>query len=135
MEKILAVIVNYGEEQLQYLQQVITSLKSFKKYDVTIIVHSNIALPSIEGIDKVNIFELEDFQLLPLTCRKTIKQNYDYYDYFIYSENDHLWLEHHIDKFKEYTNIIPENRIVGLLQYEQNGTCRHYIRWKKVCSL
>ena len=42
MKKILAVIVNYGEDQLEYLQQVIDEFKLFTKYKVTIVVHSNI---------------------------------------------------------------------------------------------
>ena len=39
MKKILAVIVNYGDEQLNYLEQVVHELKSFIKYDVTVIVN------------------------------------------------------------------------------------------------
>ena len=59
MKKILAVLVNYSEEQLHYLEQVIKELKLFKKYDVSIIVNSNISL-DIEGIDQVNVIELEN---------------------------------------------------------------------------
>jgi hypothetical protein len=35
MKKILAVIVNYGDEQLNYLEQVVHELKSFKIYKNT----------------------------------------------------------------------------------------------------
>ena len=71
MKKILVVLVNYGEEQLQYLEQVVKELKSFKKYNVSIIVNSNIPL-DIEGIDQVNVIKLDDYQLLPLTCKQVI---------------------------------------------------------------
>ena len=40
--KILAVIVNYGDEQIEYLNRMIFEFKNFVKYDVTIIVNSNI---------------------------------------------------------------------------------------------
>ena len=40
--KVLAVLVNYSNEQLEYLQQVVSRLKSFKKYEVTVMVNSNI---------------------------------------------------------------------------------------------
>ena len=54
------------------------------------------------------VIELEDYQLLPMTCRQTIAKYKDEYDYFIFTENDHLWLEHHVDRFIEYNSIIPE---------------------------
>lgn len=126
MKKILAVLVNYGDEQLEYLQQVVSELKSFKKYNVTVVVHSNIPLGTIQRIDKTFVIELEDYQLLPMTCRQTIDQHSNDYDYFIFSENDHLWKEHHVDKYIEYTNILPEDRIAGLIQYEENKTGRYY---------
>jgi hypothetical protein len=123
--KLLAVLVNYGDEQLNYLAKVVSGLKSFKYYDVTVIVQSNIAL-NIENIDKVNIITLEDYQLLPLTCRKVIWDNKDDYDIFLFGENDHLFLEHHIDKHLEYEKILPDNRITGLIQFEENEKGRYY---------
>lgn len=123
--KILVVLVNYGEEQLQYLQQVVSELKSFKKYNVSVIVNSNIPL-NIEGIDLVNVIELEDYQLLPLTCKQVIWDHKDNFDIFLFGENDHLFKEHHVDKYLEYTSILPKNRIAGLIQYEENETGRYY---------
>jgi hypothetical protein len=126
MKKILVVIVNYGEEQLKYLQQVIDELKSFQKYKVTIVVHSNIDLPNIKGIDLLNIIKLDDYENLPMTCRQTIDQESDNFDYFIFTENDHLWKEHHIDKYIEYESILPKDRIAGLIQYEENEIGKYY---------
>jgi hypothetical protein len=68
---ILAVLVNYGTEQVNYLKKVVKELKLFNKYNVTIIVNSNVNL-SIDEIDYVNIIKLDDYQLLPLTCRNVI---------------------------------------------------------------
>ena len=44
MKRVLAVLVNYGSDQIEYLNRVTSELKSFKKYDVSIIVNSNIEL-------------------------------------------------------------------------------------------
>jgi len=126
MKTVLAVIVNYGTEQLNFLQQVVEELKSFKKYNVTVVVHSNIPLDDFKNIDHVNVIELENYQLLPMTCRQTINQESDNFDYFIFSENDHLWKEHHIDEYIEYSKILPENRIPGLIQYEEDHTGKYY---------
>lgn len=119
LPKVIAVLVNYGEEQISYLEQVVYQLKSFQKYDVTVIVNSNIPL-SIHGIDKVNVIALDDYQLLPLTCRKTIWENKDKYDFFLYGENDHLFLEKHLDNHIHYSKILPKNRITGLIQIEKD---------------
>lgn len=123
--KVLAVLVNYGEEQISYLEQVVFQLKSFKKYEVTVIVNSNIDL-TITGIDKVNVISLDNYQLLPLTCRKTIWENKDNYDLFIYGENDHLFLEKHLDNHLYYSKILPKNRISGLIQIEKDKTEIYY---------
>lgn len=125
LPKILAVLVNYGEEQLNYLEEVVQNLKNFKKYDVTVIVNSNISI-NIDGVDKVIIHELEDYQLLPLTCRQTIWENKDAFDVFIYGENDHLFKENHIDNHIFYTSILPDNRITGLIQFEEDETGKYY---------
>lgn len=125
-KSILTVLVNYGEEQLTFLQEVIDGLRSFTKYDVSIIVHSNIELPTITGTDAVHIIELNDYQLLPLTCKTSIWNHKDDFDIFIFGENDHLFHEHHVDRYLEYVDILPENRIAGLIQYEENETGKYY---------
>jgi len=124
--KALAVLVNYGEEQLEYLQQVVSTLKSFKKYEVTVMVNSNIELDMINGIDHVNVITLDDYQLLPITCREVIWHYRDDFNIFIYGENDHLFEEKHIDKHLEYTQILPKGKISGLIQFEENECGRFY---------
>ncbi|HRJ31842.1 MAG TPA: hypothetical protein PLV21_11505 [Cyclobacteriaceae bacterium] len=141
MKTVLAVIVNFGSEQNMYLQQVVTALKAIQNYNVTVVVNSNVPLPEISGIDKLNVIErtetffglsklifkidkrkwnkkVFDYNLLPMTCRQVIDQESENFDYFIFTENDHLWLEHHIRGFAGYEAILPENRIAGLIQYE-----------------
>ncbi|WP_423818461.1 hypothetical protein V5739_12665 [Salinimicrobium sp. TIG7-5_MAKvit] len=123
--KALAVLVNYGEEQLEFLEAVVDHLKSFRKYEVTIVVQSNINI-NISNIDEVNILSMENFQYLPLTCRKIIWEKRNQYQLFIYGENDHLFKEVHLDKHIEYSKILPSDRISGLLQYEENDHGRYY---------
>lgn len=123
--KILVVLVNYGVEQLSYLEKVVDELKSFRNYNVNIIVNSNIEL-NIANINEVNIYKLGDYQFLPLTCRNVIWRNRDNYDVFIYGENDHLFKETHIDRHLEYSKILPVNKVCGLLQYEENATGKYY---------
>jgi hypothetical protein len=121
----LAVIVNYGIEQLSYLTIMTAELKSFTKYNVKVIVHSNVEIID-NNIDELRIFELDNYQLLPLTCRKVIWEQKDNYDVFIYGENDHLFLEYHLDNHLSYTNLLPVDRITGLIQYESDNNGRFY---------
>lgn len=125
---IMVSIVNYGDEQLEYLQQVIDSLNSFKKYDVTIYVITNIKLNEIiNGVDYfINIDKLPSWELLPLMARKVINHHRNEYDYYLYTENDHLWLEEHIDNYIRYEKILPDNYISGLIQYEYDKKNYHY---------
>ena len=125
MKRVLAVLVNYGDEQLNYLEQVVKSLKSFQKYEVAVVINSNIPL-DIEGIDHVNVIELDNYQLLPLTCKQVLWHYRHQFDIFMFGENDHLFLEHHVDNYLEYVDILPDNRIAGLIQYEENETGKYY---------
>ncbi|MBX2962819.1 MAG: hypothetical protein KF687_09925 [Cyclobacteriaceae bacterium] len=141
MKSVLAVIANFGSVQNKYLQQVVTALKSIPTFKVTVVVNSNIPLPEISGIDRVNVIKLSeglnlisklvfkidkrgwngtifDYNFIPMTCREVIDKESENFDYFIFTENDHLWLERHINSFIEYEQILPDNRIAGLIQYE-----------------
>ncbi|WP_156888647.1 hypothetical protein [Christiangramia echinicola] len=115
--KVLAVIVNYGSEQLSFLNQMVNALKNFEKYDIDIIVHSNQAL-EINGVKEVKVFDLDDYRYLPATCRETIWEHRDHYDLYFYSENDLLIKEYHFDNFLYYSKILPSNRIPGVIRFE-----------------
>lgn len=123
--EVLAVIVNYGEEQLRFLGQMVKSLKSFKKYNVAVIIHSNIPI-TLSGVDEVKIFDLENYRFLPSTCRKTIWDYRDEFDLFFYSENDLMIKESHFDNFSMYSNILPKNRIAGLIRFEEESNQKYY---------
>lgn len=126
MKKILVVIVNYGYEQLNYLNTIIKEFKNFKNYEIDIIVNSNVNIEN-EYIYKVNIIKnLDNWNYLPLTCRKTILEEYEKYDIIIYTENDHLFLEKHIDNYLKYEKILPKNYISGQIQIEKYGNMLYY---------
>lgn len=123
--KVLVVLANFGYEQINYLKRVVEELKSFEKYEVSILVHSNVSLMYLEGICRVGI-TLDDYQLLPLTCRKSIWDRRHDYDVFLYGENDHLFREIHLDRFLEYNAFLPKNIITGLIQYEDGAEELNY---------
>lgn len=120
MKKLLVSIANYGTEQLNYLKQMIQTFQSFKNYQVTLFVHSNVPL----SFEKVTVIQhsLQDGRDLPWLARQTIYKHYQNYDLLLYSENDHLITEEHLNNFLAVTAILPEKYLAGFLRYEyQNG--------------
>jgi hypothetical protein len=127
MKNVLAVLVNYGDEQLNYLDIVLKELKSFQKYQITTLVVSNTPINNTHIDELILIEYLPNFNYLPILCREVIYNYKDQFDYYIFNENDHLIKEIHLDKFIKYNNILPENRIAGLIQYEvDNNGNKHY---------
>ena len=108
MIKVLAVLVNYDNEQLEYLQTVVDNLKLFKKYNVTVIVNSNIPLDKINGIDHVNVVQLDNYQLLPMTCREVLwhyREDFDPAYHANYGWDYDSVEEFNGKKFAHFTNV------------------------------
>ncbi len=129
--KFLVTLVNYGEEQLNYLNQVIDSFKSFdeSKYEIDIIVHSNIDInrndvevviheepPTfLTGANEI----VKDWLYFPWVCRQTIYDRRNDYDIFLYNENDHLYTQKNVDAFLEVSRILPYDKVAGFIRYEE----------------
>jgi len=118
MKKVLVVIINFGYSQVHFLDKVIESFKSFKNYDLDIVIHSNIPL-NYDGVEVIIKEHMNDWNTFPWETRKTIYDRRNDYDLFLYTENDHLYKESHLDAFLEVTESLPEDRIAGFIQYEE----------------
>jgi hypothetical protein len=70
--KVLAVFVNYGDEQIHYLQELVDRLTQFKKYEVRIVVNSNIDI-KIRGVDELNVGKLYGIKRMNLIFIFTVK--------------------------------------------------------------
>jgi len=122
IKKVLVTITNFSDKQLEYLNRQINELKKINKnkYLIDIFVHSNIP---IERDDVTTILHKEPpvngWNWLPWENRKTIYLNKENYDLFLYTENDHLYTEKHLDSFLEITKVLPENLIAGFIQFEE----------------
>ena len=104
--KLLVVIANYGTNQLSHLDKVLYEYKNYKNIDVDIIVHTNETISN--NVNQILIKNLDNWNRLPFTTRKTIFDRKDDYDLFIYSENDHLITENNVKSFLNVTHILPE---------------------------
>jgi FkbM family methyltransferase len=127
--RLLVAIPNYGTDNIEYLQQVVNELCSFKEYEVSIVIHSSV--PMVFGHEQVTVQYHEappdgDWINLAWECRKTIYENRDAYDLFLYNENDQLVTERNIDAFLRVSEVLPEDKIAGFIRYEDHEGQRFY---------
>lgn len=127
--RLLVAIPNYGTDNIEYLQQVVNELCAFKNYEVNIVIHSSV--PMVFGHEQVTVQFHEnppngDWINLAWECRKTIYENRDAYDLFLYNENDQLVTERNVDAFLKVSEVLPEDKIAGFIRYEDHEGQRFY---------
>ncbi|MFW9882517.1 MAG: hypothetical protein ACFFG0_56365 [Candidatus Thorarchaeota archaeon] len=124
-KKILVVISNYGTKQLPYLKGVLQEYNNFKKYKIKIILLTteyikNLNYPNLAI--KQEIFDKSLGLWLTHKHKKYIFENKNYFDIFIYSENDIPINEDNLDIFRKHSeNLKNTNLILGFLRYEQKN--------------
>lgn len=123
--KVLAVIVNYGNKQLEYLKRILKEYGNFRKYEVKAIL---ISTERINGLNyknleiKQEIFDASLGYWLAHRHKKFIAENKDNFGIFIYSENDMLITEGNIDAFMKHSKNLSKTSLVpGFLRYETNN--------------
>lgn len=127
--RLLVTIPNYGVDNIEYLVQVVNELCAIEKYEVSIVIHSSV--PMVFGHEQVTVRFHEtppdgDWVNLAWECRKTVYENRDVYDLFLYNENDQLVTERNIDAFLLVTETLPEDKIAGFIRYENHEGQRFY---------
>lgn len=117
--KILISIANFGDKQLNYLNTVIDEYRSYKKYDITINVHSTVKLDRNDicliyhdptSVGRVAYLHRQEFVDLK-----------NEYDMFLFSENDILIKEEAIDTYLKYNSLLPVNYCLGFIRYEKKS--------------
>lgn len=115
--KLLVSIPDYRGNQMQFLNKVIDEYRSYKKYDVTINIHSTVDIPRTD----INLVKYDPTKVdrLAYVHRQEFINLRNDYDLYIFSENDILIKEELIDLFLKYDNLLPENYCIGCMRYEQ----------------
>ena len=125
--KILVAIANYGTKNAKYLGKLLKEYRSMTKYKADIIVLSNSVKDFGADVEVIVGLPTQDPYSLPFGYKKILAERKDKYDIFIYSEDDTLLTEHHIDAFLRVTKILPDHFIAGFIRYEMSGDGRkHY---------
>ena len=121
---VLVCISNYGDHQLDYLQQVVQEYYQMASNDfsIDIIIDSTVQLDFSTIADRLyisqQIYHPEIGKELVFAHRSHVIEHQDDYDLFIYTENDILIKRENITAYLDITGDLPENYITGFLRYE-----------------
>ena len=110
---ILVVIASHGSNNDRYLHQLIEEYKSMS-YPIDIVVTSNIPKDLDKSIEVVVGLPAKNPWTLPFAHKKIFADRVDRYDLFIYSEDDTLITQQHIEAFLHATEVLKPDEIAGL---------------------
>jgi SAM-dependent methyltransferase len=122
--RVLVAIANHGVKNRRFLDLLLAEYRSMSRYQLDIVVNSN--LPKELGDDvevRVGLPSADPWSL-PFAHKRLFAERAEDYDLYIYSEDDTLLKECHIDAFVRATGLLPEDRIAGFMRYEVDETGR-----------
>jgi SAM-dependent methyltransferase len=116
--KVLVAITNYGSKNQYFLERLLAEYQSMERYDVDIVVLSNIPKYFGPHVEVMVGLPIADPWSLPFGYKDLFADLINKYDLFIYTEDDTLITERNIDAFVEETRILPEKFIAGFMRFE-----------------
>jgi hypothetical protein len=119
MDKILTIIINHGNDQVDLLKKQIASFNKLPNNDVVVISTSKIkGLPSKALPCKVAIRK-DDGELFVWNWIKYVKKTtMSEYDYLIVSENDIIFTPENFEYFNKVSKVLPASYVPGFIRYE-----------------
>ena len=131
--KILVAIASYGTNNDQYLAQLVAEYRSMR-HDVHIVVLSNIRKAVPSNVELIVGLPVKNPWSLPFAHKRVFAERAADYDLYIYSEDDTLITQAHVEAFCRATEQLHEDEIAGFLRSEAgpDGTLyyssihRHY---------
>jgi 2-polyprenyl-3-methyl-5-hydroxy-6-metoxy-1,4-benzoquinol methylase len=115
--KLLVTITSYGTNQDQLLEQLVQEYRKMR-FQSHIVVLSNVEKSVPQGVELRVGLPTKDPWSLPFAHKQVMADGRDQYDLFIYSENDVMICESHIDAFLDVYPQMPNNELPGFLLYE-----------------
>lgn len=116
--KILVVIASHGRNNDQYLHRLIAEYRTMP-YEIDIVVTSNIPKDLDKSIEVVVGLPSKNPWTLPFAHKKIFAERAERYDLYIYTEDDTLITERHIEAFRRATEVLRPDEIAGFMRSEQ----------------
>ena len=117
--RILVAIANHGTKNRRYLDRLLGEYRAMP-YDVQIVVLSDTAKDLGSDVEVRVGAPTDDPWSLPFGHKTLFAERQDDYDLFIYSEDDTLITQRHVEGFLEATETLPEDKIAGFLRFEED---------------
>lgn len=116
--RILVAIANYGTSNTSFVQTLIDTYRGYRHHRADIVILSNVPKDFGPDVEVAVGLPNSDPWSLPFAHRRIFADRQDLYDLFIYSEDDTLILESHIDDFLAAEAVLPEDHIAGFMRHE-----------------
>jgi 2-polyprenyl-3-methyl-5-hydroxy-6-metoxy-1,4-benzoquinol methylase len=117
--RMLVAIANHGTKNQPYLARLLAAYRSMR-HEVDIVVLSD--TPKDLGPDiEIHVgAPTENPWSLPFAHRRLFADRADAYDLFVYSEDDTLIEQQHVDAFVELNGLLLEDEVPGFLRFEEH---------------
>ncbi|MGE3327839.1 MAG: glycosyltransferase [Acidimicrobiia bacterium] len=133
--RILVGIASYGNSNDAYLAKLIASYRQMR-FDVDVVVLTE-ASKDVDGATEIRIgLPTSHPYSLPFAHKELFAERADAYDLFIYSEDDTLITQKHVDSFLWATSVLPPTSIAGFLRSEKTpdgtlscSTVHNHFHW------
>jgi SAM-dependent methyltransferase len=116
-QKVLVAIASYGTKQDKYLTQLIAEFKRFTNYAMEVVVMTEKPKPVKDAELLVGLPSADPYSL-PFAHRELFAERSDDFDIFIYTEDDTLITEAHLQTFCELQSLLKEDETLGFLRSE-----------------
>lgn len=133
--RVLVTIAHHGVKNRPFLLRMLDSFAQMEHdVDVVVVCEEPKALP--DHVEQVIGLPSEDPWSLPFAHRQIFSDRAEDYDLFVYSEDDTLIEQRHLDAFVALQSRLPEDLITGFMRFEEhpNGarsycTIHSHYRW------
>lgn len=133
--RILVAIPHHGTKNRPFLDRIVREYRSME-HDVTIVVLTEVDKPLPDDVEVRVGAPTDDPWSLPFAHRSLFAERIDDHDLFVYSEDDTLIEQRHLDAFLELDAVLPESLILGFQRYEVHPSddrsycsIHSYYRW------
>lgn len=118
--KVLVTIANYGTGNDKYLSRVLDEFRAME-YDVDLVVMSNIAKNIAPDVEVVVGLPSKDPKSLPFAHKKIFAERLEFYDLFVYTEDDILITGHNLEALLQASRVLPSDELLGFVRSENDS--------------
>lgn len=115
--RLLVTIAHHGSKNRPFLLQMLDAF-SRMDHDVDVVALCEEPKDLPPDVEQIVGLPTEDPWSLPFAHRAVFAERIEEYDLFVYSEDDTLIEQRHLDGFIEIQEVLPEHLITGFMRFE-----------------